>query len=125
MAAPLNISTLGQGCNTLSSSAEDIGIQLQRSMLNIKSSFLTDDGRGVDYKRVKDSAEFKEYCKISSSLEQLDLLSLSEIEKKAFFISILSSTLFSFQPLVIDKIMFCTLWSVSKDILILNILYIT
>ncbi len=70
-------------------SAEQLGLELQRCMLSLKGQFLAEDGRGVDYQLLRDSAEFQEYCGIAVRLNTVRLSEQSEIERKSFFISIL------------------------------------
>ena len=71
------------------SSVEQLGLDLQRCMLGVKGQFLADDGRGVDYHRLSNSSEFQEYCRIAEKLNYIVLRGHSEEEMKSFFISIL------------------------------------
>lgn len=48
------------------------------------------EGQGVDYEKLRLSQQFKEYEELTSQLQNVNLTDLSENEKKAFFISILS-----------------------------------
>jgi len=66
-----------------------LAVQLQRAMLRLKGEHISDDGRSVDYVKLKNSDIFKDYVKQTSHLRHLDLSKLSLTEKKAFFISIL------------------------------------
>ncbi|XP_065192148.1 uncharacterized protein LOC135823229 [Sycon ciliatum] len=68
--------------------AEVVASDMQRFMLNLKGSFMQDDGRGVDYasiKRSDDFAEFREKCK---ELRGVDVSLLDEDNKKAFFLNV-------------------------------------
>ena len=51
---------------------------------------MTENGKGVNYQKLKDSQIFKEYSeKMAPQLQTVKLENISENEKKAFFISIL------------------------------------
>ena len=51
---------------------------------------MTDDGKVVNYPKLKESQIFKEYAeKMAPQLQSVKLDNISENEKKAFFISIL------------------------------------
>ena len=72
---------------------EQLGLDLQRSMLSLKGQFLADDGSGVNYHSLRTSAEFKDYCAIAEKLKYVQLKpsgesTLTEDEIKSFFISI-------------------------------------
>ena len=66
----------------------------------MKSESISEDGSQVDYKKIKKSKLFKEYCDIAVSLRLVDLDTLNEKQKIAFFISILDlqMTLFNLDP---------------------------
>ncbi len=66
----------------------DISLILQRSMLQLKGSHMTGDGRGVDYERLRGSELFLEYVELSSRLVDCDPSHLDESHRTAFFISI-------------------------------------
>ena len=66
-----------------------LAVQLQKDMLKLKGEYMSDDGRSVDYVRLKNSDTFKDYIKQTCQLHYLDLTKLSLTERKAFFISIL------------------------------------
>ena len=54
---------------------------------------MTENGKGVNYPKLKDSQIFKEYAeKMAPQLQSVKLDNVSENEKKAFFISILDLT---------------------------------
>ncbi|ESO94705.1 hypothetical protein LOTGIDRAFT_175345 [Lottia gigantea] len=74
-------------------SAVDLSKTLQKLMLRLKGEFMADDGKGVDYSKFKTSQLFPEYKKQACQLQNIDLNTLSEVEKKVFFISILLLTL--------------------------------
>ncbi len=67
----------------------DISLKLQRSMLQLKGSHMTEDGRGVDYEHLRGSKLFREYVELSSLLVNCDPAHLEDTHKTAFFISIL------------------------------------
>lgn len=66
----------------------ELATRLQKEMLKLKGQFISDDGRSVDYTKLKKSDTFKDYVKNSQQLHYLDLTKLSLMEKKVFFISI-------------------------------------
>ena len=55
----------------------------------MKSDYMTDDGKGVDYKSLKESSLLPEYTTLAVNLQSVQLDNLTEKEKMAFFISIL------------------------------------
>ena len=55
----------------------------------MKSDYITEDGRGVDYKSLKESSLLPEYETLAVNLQFVLLDNLSDKEKMAFFISIL------------------------------------
>lgn len=70
-------------------SAVELSKRLQKLMLKIEGSFITEEGRAVDYNALKDSALFKEYVEGTQALKTVNLESLDGAEKIAFFLSIL------------------------------------
>ena len=50
---------------------------------------MSEDGKQVDYRQIKKSPLLAEYKKEAKLLQRVDLESLSELEKKVFFVSIL------------------------------------
>ena len=69
----------------------EVAVRLQKQMLQLKAQFISDDGRSVKYNELKNSDTFKDYITDCQQLHHLDLTKLSLTEKKAFFISILTS----------------------------------
>ena len=69
----------------------DLAKQLQKTMLAIKGSFISADGKGVDYASIAGSELFQAYVSLASELRNCDPSSLEENERKAFFISILNA----------------------------------
>lgn len=58
-------------------------------MLQLKSEYMLENGKCVDYKMVKDSALFKEYSnELAPQLQYVNLDNITENGKKAFFINI-------------------------------------
>lgn len=66
----------------------EIAGRLQKEMLTLKSQFISEDGKSVDYANMKKSDIFKDYIRNCQQLHYLDLTKLSLVEKKVFFISI-------------------------------------
>lgn len=69
-------------------SAVDLSKELQKLMLKIKGSFITEEGRAVDYRALKESHLFQEYVDRTQTLQAVNLGSLERTEKIAFFLSI-------------------------------------
>lgn len=69
-------------------SAVDLSKELQKLMLKVKGSFITEEGRAVDYTALKKSELFQEYVDRTQALQAVDLGSLERMEKIAFFLSI-------------------------------------
>jgi len=69
-------------------SALDLSKDLQRLMLKIKGSFITEEGRAVDYSALKESDLFQEYVDRTKALKAVNLGNLDQAEKIAFFLSI-------------------------------------
>ena len=69
--------------------AEQLSVALQRHMLAMKGEYLSEDGRGVDYEKLRRSETFKSYTETAKELRLVDLYSCTELQRKAFFISIL------------------------------------
>jgi hypothetical protein len=72
---------------------EDISKRLQKLMLQIKGQFMCDEGKAVDYGAIRTSQVFSQYIEQCSRLADVDLRTLTDQEKMAFFISILCSKL--------------------------------
>lgn len=69
-------------------SAVDLSKELQKLMLKIEGSFITEEGRAVDYTALKESDLFREYVVRTQALKVVNLGSLERTEKIAFFLSI-------------------------------------
>ena len=56
----------------------------------LKGEFITENGKGINYQKLKESQLFIEYSdKMAPLLQNVKLDKITENEKKAFFISIL------------------------------------
>ena len=91
MSAAVGEEVLNAGGQTQKSevSAVELSKRLQKLMLKIEGSFITEEGRAVDYNALKDSALFKEYVEGTQALKTVNLESLDGAQKIAFFLSIL------------------------------------
>ncbi|GFS22489.1 glutaredoxin [Elysia marginata] len=69
-------------------SANQLGELLRKMILKLYSVYLSEDGKAMDYKGMKASAEFKTYTEIARELTRVDIKSASREEKLAFFINI-------------------------------------
>lgn len=76
-------------------SALDLSKDLQRLMLKIKGSFITEEGRAVDYSALKESDLFQEYVDRTKALKAVNLGNLEQKEKIAFFLSIFYQSQYS------------------------------
>lgn len=86
----LNVSDEDEMCMTMVQPAEELSIALQRHILSMKGKYLSEDGRGVDYVKLRESETFKSYIETAKDLKLVDLYYCTEEQRKAFFISILS-----------------------------------
>ncbi|KAL3841343.1 hypothetical protein ACJMK2_019502 [Sinanodonta woodiana] len=68
--------------------AVELSKLLQKMMLRLKGDYMTPDGKGVNYTKLKESQLFKDYKKQAAHLQDAHLDFSSEQEKKAFFINI-------------------------------------
>ncbi|KAK3580926.1 hypothetical protein CHS0354_008218 [Potamilus streckersoni] len=68
--------------------AVELSNLLQKMMLRLKGDYMTPDGKGVDYKKLKESQLFRDYKEQAAHLQDVNLDFSSEQEKKAFFINI-------------------------------------
>ncbi|PIK62350.1 hypothetical protein BSL78_00668 [Apostichopus japonicus] len=66
----------------------EVSRELQQLMLRMKGEFMLEDGHSVDYHRLKEGDLFKSYEMKAVDLQHVDLTSLKENERKAFFINI-------------------------------------
>lgn len=71
--------------------ALDVSKDLQKLMLRLRSEFITEDGKSVDYVQLKKSALFSQYEKQARDISNIDLTMLNEEEKCAFFINVYNS----------------------------------
>lgn len=76
-------------------SALDLSKDLQRLMLKIKGSFITEEGRAVDYSALKESDLFQEYVDRTKALKAVNLGNLEQKEKIVFFLSIFYDSQYS------------------------------
>ena len=68
--------------------ALDVAEDLRKLILQIFASFLSPDGRSVNYKGIKESQMFETYKSIARELQRVDIKELSREGKLAFFINI-------------------------------------
>ncbi|KAK0068380.1 hypothetical protein Bpfe_002315 [Biomphalaria pfeifferi] len=66
----------------------ELAERLRKSLLNLKSKFISANGKIVDYEQLKQSRDFQDYTKDAVDLQIVDVIKMSDIEKKAFFINI-------------------------------------
>eukprot|EP00249_Psilotum_nudum_P022696 c28612_g1_i2 orf=179-2128(+) len=68
--------------------AADVEISLRKLTLAIFESYISEDGKHVDYQGISMSEEFRRYIKLVEDLHRIDLLPLSREERLAFFINL-------------------------------------
>ncbi len=68
--------------------AVDVAEDLRKLILQIFASFLSKDGKRVDYKGIKESQMFESYRSMARELQRVDLSQMSREDKLAFFINI-------------------------------------
>lgn len=70
-------------------SAQKIALSINEQIMDIFSNYISKDGTYVDYKAIKASSEFKKFVESTENdLPQVTLDSLTEDERKAFFLNI-------------------------------------
>ncbi|XP_069132459.1 uncharacterized protein [Argopecten irradians] len=69
-------------------SATKLSQTLQKIMLRLKGECMQEDGKGVDYSKLKDSPSFKAYKEEVAQLHSVDLSELTDTQKKVFFINL-------------------------------------
>lgn len=85
----LNPISTGTTATSSSPKLEEVGLELQRSMLSLQGEYLAESGRGVDYHALAHSEAFKDYCRLAEKLNYVEMESANVEERKAFYISIL------------------------------------
>lgn len=68
--------------------ATEIEASLRKFTLAIIDSYVSDDGKRVDYRSISMSEEFRRFIKMAESLHRFDLSTFSREEKLAFFINL-------------------------------------
>ncbi|KAI5079505.1 hypothetical protein GOP47_0004984 [Adiantum capillus-veneris] len=69
-------------------STSEIEVSLRKFTLAIIDSYVSDDGKRVDYQSISMSEEFRRYVKMTELLHRFDPSTLSQEEKLAFFINL-------------------------------------
>lgn len=84
----LNLTASG-GSSSARRPPSALALELQKSMLQLKGQYMSEDGHEVHYDQLRDSQLFAEYKQIAKLLCNCELGNLQEEdERKAFFISI-------------------------------------
>ncbi|CAK8672326.1 uncharacterized protein LOC143466002 isoform X2 [Clavelina lepadiformis] len=68
--------------------ASELSILIRKSILKLYGSYLSNDGKMVDYTGLGQSPEFEDYVQLSAQLQRVQAETLSRGEKLAFFINI-------------------------------------
>ncbi|KAK2184519.1 hypothetical protein NP493_262g03022 [Ridgeia piscesae] len=94
MAAQRSVSILNESPTRIPSidghlkTAEEVSVEVQQILNRMKNEFISSDGKSVDYIGWKRSDLFTEYTDLIQELRSLDMTSLTEEGKTAFFINI-------------------------------------
>ena len=88
-AVEIKILNSGKLDSKMSASALELSLELQKLMMQMKSGFMSEDGRGVDYKALTTSEVFQKYVTKTRQLQDVKLATLEKEEKIAFFLNIL------------------------------------
>jgi len=67
---------------------DEMSQNIRNILLKLFSTFLSEDGGSVDYKGISQSKLFQQFKQLAIELQRVDLLSMSESQKIAFFINI-------------------------------------
>jgi len=67
---------------------DEMSQNIRNILLKLFSTFLSEDGGSVDYKGISKSKLFQQFKQLAIELQRVDLLSMSETQKIAFFINI-------------------------------------
>lgn len=62
--------------------------KLEKLMRKLQGEFMSADGKTVDYENMRKSPTFAEYCTFACTLSAIDLSSIHEVQRKAFFINL-------------------------------------
>lgn len=85
---PVKVLNEGMSSSNKPEPAPDIAAKLQKTMLKLKGKFMESDGKKVNYAALKKSKEFEEYLTQVKDLQNIKLESLTEVQRKVFFINI-------------------------------------
>lgn len=84
-------SSSSAGCPGRDEPAASVAENLRRSMLQLKSEFMSEDGSKVDYDGIEHSQGFETYKQTATQLQHIDVGAMSELERRAFFINVYNS----------------------------------
>ena len=85
----LNLASSEAPPTTVRRAPSEVALELQKMMLRLKGEFMSEDGREIHYKSLRESQLFTEYQSVARELISCDLAALrDDSERKAFFISI-------------------------------------
>eukprot|EP01018_Ginkgo_biloba_P009142 Gb_19671 [translate_table: standard] len=68
-----------------------VGERLRKIMIAILETYVSDDGRHVDYRGISSSEEFRRYVIMVQDLQRVDILALTREERLALFLNIYNS----------------------------------
>jgi hypothetical protein len=69
-------------------SSNEIVNEMRMSLLRLKSEYMDDTGKKVDYESIRGSSKYGEYLKVVSQLKNVDLSMDDVQQRKAFFINL-------------------------------------
>lgn len=67
---------------------ENVMADMRKTLLQLKSNFISEDGTSVLYNKMAESQLFKQYRQLASQLKHLNVQEYDEVERKAFFINL-------------------------------------
>lgn len=88
---PVPVPVATEGHSTSSISASQLITDIRSKILAIKSNYMNDDGSFVRYKEVQSSSAFQEYKTLIQQLKHVDLVALTDPERKSFLINLYNS----------------------------------
>lgn len=72
-------------------SAAELSEELRKKVTEMRDAFIKADGTSVDYEGIRKSDHLKNFARLAIELQSLDLGTLHNDEKKAFFINLYNS----------------------------------
>eukprot|EP01080_Neovahlkampfia_damariscottae_P005926 gene5926-9756_t len=71
--------------------ATEVAKSIKKLLLKLKGQFMSENGKLVDYTKLRDSDLFKEFKNEITELQRVDIVIMDKNEKKAFFLNLYNS----------------------------------